>query len=211
MVRDAANGSSIRSCLHAGARERARRARHAHDRSLGNAEPDLAGVPAHGRRRRASRRARRSLRMGQVPLAPVARRHGGHDAAGRGVSLPAHRQLSSSAPTTRRACSTSSSMPSTSSSSASARGASAGRTAARRRPSRKRWARRARCKALRARPAARTSSSTSITGRRCCVGLRLRGLPQGLPQRHPTGEGGRAADPSRPTCRARSPPACTRS
>ncbi len=55
------NGSSIRSCLHGGARERARGARHAHHRGLGDAEPDLARVPAHGRDQRASSETRARL------------------------------------------------------------------------------------------------------------------------------------------------------
>ena len=43
MVRDAGNYSvSIVSCLQRGARERARRARHAHHRAVGDHQPDLA-------------------------------------------------------------------------------------------------------------------------------------------------------------------------
>ena len=49
MVNDETNGSSIRRCLHGRARERARGARHADDRGLGDAEPDLARVPPHDR------------------------------------------------------------------------------------------------------------------------------------------------------------------
>ena len=93
MVGDPKNGSSIRSCLQA-ARENARAVRGTlDDRGLGDAEPDLARVPAHGRDQRVRAHAERCVRVGQVPLAPVARRHRRHDAAGRGLPLPAHRQL----------------------------------------------------------------------------------------------------------------------
>ena len=58
---DESNGSSIRQLPDGGARERARGARHAHHRGLGDAEPDLARVPAHGRDRRLPARARATL------------------------------------------------------------------------------------------------------------------------------------------------------
>ena len=88
------------------ARERARRARRAHHRGLGDAEHHLARSQPHAARRRLRARPGPVLRMGQVPLAPVARRDAGHHAAGRG--LPLHRAWapSSSAPTTRRGWST---------------------------------------------------------------------------------------------------------
>jgi hypothetical protein len=75
------------------ARERPRRARHADHRGVGDAEPDLAGVQPHAQARAPSSATRAVLRVGQVPLAPLARRDGGHHAAGRGAALPAHRHL----------------------------------------------------------------------------------------------------------------------
>ena len=70
-------------------RKRARRARHADHRGLGNPEPDLAGSQPHAAQRRLRARPGPVFRMGQVPLAPVARRDAGHHAAGRGLPLPA--------------------------------------------------------------------------------------------------------------------------
>ena len=72
-----------------GARKRPRRARHADDRDLGDHQPDLAGGQPHDRGRRVRARSRAVLRMGEVPLAPVARRHRGHHADGRGAALHA--------------------------------------------------------------------------------------------------------------------------
>ena len=62
MVSDDANALVDPQLPDGGARERARGARHADHRGLGDAEPDLARVPAHGRRatRSSATRANRS-------------------------------------------------------------------------------------------------------------------------------------------------------
>ena len=93
MVRDADQRSSIRSCLLA-ARENARAVRGTLTTEVWETQNQtwlefqrMVATDAF------QREPGRGLRMGQVPLAPVARRHGRHDAAGRGVPLPAHRHL----------------------------------------------------------------------------------------------------------------------
>ena len=171
MVSDAANGSSIRSCLMA-ARENARAVRGTLTTEVWETQNQTwlefqRMVATDALREEPGR----GVRVGQVPLAPVARRHRRHDAAGRGLPLPAHRQL----PRARRQ-----------------HGAPARRQVPRRRQRVLRLrlghgpaprppgepaiagavpvaGRRAGAES-RARPkAARTSSSTSITGRRCCA------------------------------------------
>ena len=150
-----------------GARERARRARHADDRGLGDAEPDLARVPAHGRDQRLPERA------------PARRSSGSSSARTCRAASPSARccrtrpstscasAASSSAPTTRRACSTSSSTRSrtTSSASARARRRRACATASARARARARAAAAARAKArARAAAAARAQSQSQEQG-----------------------------------------------
>ena len=93
MVSDADNGSSIRSCLMA-ARENARAVRGTLTTEVWETQNqtwlEFQRMIANDALRA---RPGRGVRVGQVPLAPVARRHRRHDAAGRGVPLPAHRQL----------------------------------------------------------------------------------------------------------------------
>ena len=172
MVSDEANPSSIRSCLMA-ARENARAVRGTLTTEVWETQNQtwlefqrMVATDAF------ESEPGRVLRMGQVPLAPVARRHGRHDAAGRGLPLPAHRHLprarrqhraparrevprrrqrvlrlrlghAACAATAWRACSRN-----RRSQRAAAPGADAGR---------------------RPMATARTSSSTSITGRRSCA------------------------------------------
>ncbi len=104
-----ANLSSIVRVPDGRARERARGARHADHRSLGDAEPDLARVQPHARARRLRARPGRSCSNGSSsartcraasPWARCCRTRPSTSCA----SAP-----SSSAPTTRRGCSTSSS------------------------------------------------------------------------------------------------------
>ena len=87
-----------------GARERARRARHDHLRSVGDAELDVARV-ALVQRDDARVGARRVLRVGEVPRAPDARRHCPARCCGTRRSTSCASAPSSSAPTTRRGCS----------------------------------------------------------------------------------------------------------
>jgi uncharacterized alpha-E superfamily protein len=87
MVKDESNAVVDRLLPEGRARERARRARRAHHRGLGNAEHHLARSQPHAAQRRLRARPGPVLRVGQVPLAPVARRHAGHHAAGRGLLL----------------------------------------------------------------------------------------------------------------------------
>ena len=168
MVRDAANGSSIRSCLMA-ARENARAVRGTLTTEVWETQNQtwlefqrMVATDAF------ERDPSDALRVGQVPLAPVARRHRRHDAAGRGASTSCASAASSSAPTTRRACSTSSSTPSTASSSARLGHGCAATAASLQSQSQSQRRRRGAQASARPR-AARTSSSTSITGRRCCA------------------------------------------
>ena len=93
MVNDDDNGSSIRCCLMA-ARENARAVRGTLTTEVWETQNQtwlefqrMIATDAF------QREPGRGVRVGQVPLAPVARRHRRHDAAGRGVPLPAHRQL----------------------------------------------------------------------------------------------------------------------
>ena len=93
MVSDEKNGSSIRCCLMA-ARENARAVRGTLTTEVWETQNQtwlefqrMVATDAF------QREPERRLRVGQVPLAPVARRHRRHDAAGRGLPLPAHRQL----------------------------------------------------------------------------------------------------------------------
>ena len=93
MVRDEDNPSSIVSCLRA-ARENARAVRGTLTTEVWETQNQTwLEFNRMLRERRLRARPGRLLRVGQVPLAPVARRHRGHHAAGRGAALPAHRHL----------------------------------------------------------------------------------------------------------------------
>ena len=168
---------SAAACMR-GARERARGARHADHRGLGDAEPDLARVPAHAARRTTSSATRATL-FEWVKF----RSH-----LSRGVTVGTMLQdeafhflrigtFLERADNTARLLDV------------------------------KFHARAERV--LRRRPTRSKDQEFDFYhwSRHPALGLRLRGLPQGLPQRDPAREGGRAADPARRTCRARSPPA----
>ena len=90
---DESNPSSILACLRA-ARENARAVRGTLTTEVWETQNQTwLEFNRLLRDRRLRARPGQLLRMGQVPLAPVARRDGGHDAAGRGAALPAHRHL----------------------------------------------------------------------------------------------------------------------
>ncbi len=80
------------------ARKRPRRARHLDDRMVGNHQRHLARVQRTFLGRPGVEQSRRAIRVGQVPLAPVARRDDRHRVAGRRVLLHAAWHL----PRTRR-------------------------------------------------------------------------------------------------------------
>ncbi len=93
MVSDADNGSSIRNCLRA-ARENARAVRGTLTTEVWETQNqtwlEFQRLVADGA---FDRDPSNGFEWVQVPLAPVARRDRRHDAAGRGLPLPAHRQL----------------------------------------------------------------------------------------------------------------------
>ena len=89
MVRDEDNPSSIISCLRA-ARENARAVRGTLTTEVWETQNQTwLEVNRMLQERRLRSRSGQVLRMGEVPLAPVARRHRGHDADGRGAVLHA--------------------------------------------------------------------------------------------------------------------------
>ena len=93
MVRDPTNSSSIYSCLQA-ARENARAVRGSLTTEVWETHNDTwLGMQKLLAERKPERDPQALLRMGEVPLAPVARRDDRHDAEGRGVLLHPSRHL----------------------------------------------------------------------------------------------------------------------
>ena len=179
MVATPANRSIDPQLPAGGARERARGARHADDRGLGDAEPDLARVPAHARRPRLRARPERGASSGSssARTCRAASRSARCCRTRRSTSCAS--AASSSAPTTPRACSTSSSTRIGQSDDArAARNGSA---------------------TVAGNESARTTQRRSILSLvgDPALGVRLRDLPQGLSQRDHAGAGRRAADPAR--------------
>ena len=167
MVSDETNPSSILLLPAGGARERARRARHAHHRDLGDAEPDLARVQPHAARPATSSATRaqffewvkfRSHLSRGVTVGTMLQDEAFHFLAPR--HLPRARRQHG-APARRE-------VPRAAAASSSAPPREAG-------------------------PGVRLLSLE----RDPALGLGLRGLPQGLPRRDPARARGRAADPAR--------------